>query len=131
MALPSTLTASLASKLDRLGEPTRSVFDAIVVLGKHSSLARLEAIVQLPRHSLVTSLRVLEEGGLIRSTPSLVSCTHDLFAVAAHSQMPGSVPTIAAPVRRRTTWRRPTSRTRLSPGISLLTGKTPAILLGD
>lgn len=91
MAIPSTLTASLVSKLDRLAEPTRSVFDAIVVLGKHSSLARLEAIVQLPRHSLLTSLRVLEDGGLIRLVSNTVSCAHDLFGMAARERMPSSV----------------------------------------
>jgi DNA-binding SARP family transcriptional activator/tetratricopeptide (TPR) repeat protein len=90
-AIPSTLTASLASKLERLGETTRSVFDAIVVLGKQCTLGRLEALVQLPRHSLLTSLRELEERGLTRSTPNVVSCAHELFAVTARGKMPASV----------------------------------------
>jgi DNA-binding SARP family transcriptional activator/tetratricopeptide (TPR) repeat protein len=90
-AIPSTLTASLASKLERLGETTRSVFDAIVVLGKQCTLGRLEALVQLPRHSLLTSLRELEERGLTRSTPNVVSCAHELFAVTAQEKMPASV----------------------------------------
>jgi DNA-binding SARP family transcriptional activator len=90
-AIPSTLTASLASKLERLVEPTRSVFDAIVVLGKQCTLGRLETLVQLPLHSLLTSLRELEERGLIRSTPNLVSCAHELFGVTARGKMPASV----------------------------------------
>ena len=90
-AIPSTLTASLASKLERLAEPTRSVFDAIVVLGPLCTTARLEALVQLPRHSLLISLRELEERGLIRSAANIVACAHDLFAVTARAKMPLSV----------------------------------------
>jgi len=89
--IPGTLTASLASKLERLGEPTRSVFDAIVVLGQRCTPGRLETLVQLPRHSLVSSLRELEERGLIRSAANMVSCTHELFAVTARGKMPASV----------------------------------------
>jgi DNA-binding SARP family transcriptional activator len=90
-ALPATLSASLNARLAQLAEPTKTVFDAIVVLGKHCTLPRLEAVTQLPRYSLAQALRFLDENGFTRMMDAVIAPSHDLLATAVHRQMPPAV----------------------------------------
>ncbi|MEO5568126.1 MAG: AAA family ATPase, partial [Gemmatimonadaceae bacterium] len=89
--IPPGLSASLAARLDVLAEPTRSVFDAIVILGSSGSDHRLEKLTQLPRYSLLESLRTLESMGMIRVTQNSLTASHDLFAAAASTRMSPAV----------------------------------------
>jgi DNA-binding SARP family transcriptional activator/tetratricopeptide (TPR) repeat protein len=89
--LPATLWDSLAARLDRLQEPAKGVFDAVVVLGALSSVGRIERLTELPRYSLAEALRTLEEQGFLRFTDGAVLASHDLLADATRRRMPPSV----------------------------------------
>jgi DNA-binding SARP family transcriptional activator/tetratricopeptide (TPR) repeat protein len=89
--LPSTLTASLTARLDELVEPTKSVFDAIVILGGNCTVDHLETVAQLPRFALAEALRTLEETGFVRVTDGVILPSHDLLGTTSRGRMPKSV----------------------------------------
>lgn len=90
-AIPPGLYASLVARLDTLTEPSKSVFDAVVILGSHSSESRLALLTELPRYLLLDALRTLEGMGMIRQSHHSLAASHDLFANAARKRMPAGV----------------------------------------
>jgi tetratricopeptide (TPR) repeat protein len=91
VALPDSLSASLAVRLEQLHEPQKTVFDAIVVLGTQCTERRLDAVTQLPRYALLQALRSLDGQGFLRQVDGIVLPSHDLLALAAQQRMPSSV----------------------------------------
>jgi len=91
LGLPETLAASVGARLGQLQEPLTSVFDAVVILNPQSTVDLLEEVVDIPRHSLIYSLRSLEEQGFVRFVDGSVLPSHDLLADAAHERMPSGI----------------------------------------
>jgi DNA-binding SARP family transcriptional activator len=86
--VPPALAAAVETRITELDEASRTVFDAIVVLGAHCSEGRLEALTQLPRYALMGAVRDLDERGLIRFSDEIIAPTHDIFADACRKRMP-------------------------------------------
>ncbi len=64
-ALPATVQAVLAARIDRLGGREKSVLQAAAVVGKEFSAPVLEHAVELPSAELEDALRILVEGEFI------------------------------------------------------------------
>jgi tetratricopeptide (TPR) repeat protein len=89
--IPESLSEFLVERLSQLPEPARSVYDAIVILGSHSSETRLAQVTELPRYELIGSIRMLDAAGLIHVTSDTIRPSHELFATTAIRQMPVSI----------------------------------------
>jgi len=84
---PATLGKLVAARLTRLGALPKRVLQACSVLGKLSTLDRLERVLDERRVALLGALEELEALGLVESELPRVSCKHDLLAVAAMQQL--------------------------------------------
>jgi hypothetical protein len=88
VTLPESLTASLIARLQRLEEPMKSVFDAVVVLGSDCDMAVLAEMMDLPRFSLISAVRALEEQGFATSEEGTLVASHELLADTASRRIP-------------------------------------------
>lgn len=90
-AVPASLTELLARRLERLDRRAATVFDAVVLLGKHSTTGRLYQMLGVPALDLAESLRVLEEGGFVVADAEHLRSAHYLLSEVAAKRMPETV----------------------------------------
>lgn len=93
-SVPASLTELLTRRLERLDRRTATVFDACVLLGKHSTIVRLDQVLGVPALELAESLRVLEEGGFVVAEGGHLRSAHYLLSDVAAERMPTSVATL-------------------------------------
>lgn len=65
-AVPATLHASLAARLDRLGPAVRRAAQAGAAIGREFASDLLVAVAEMPEPDLVPALRQLEDAGLVQ-----------------------------------------------------------------
>ena len=81
-SLPASLQVALDRKIDALSPNSRLILQSCAVLGAHSSLGRLEAMLGLAPHLTAHGLSELESAGLIALRNGRVACRHDLITEA-------------------------------------------------
>ncbi|HEX6964740.1 MAG TPA: AAA family ATPase [Gemmatimonadaceae bacterium] len=85
--VPVSLTALIAERLTRLQPVSRRVLQACAILGKMSTLERVEAVLAQTRVDLLDSLDDLERQGLIDSDGARLVAKHELLAQAAVGEL--------------------------------------------
>ncbi|HEU4565341.1 MAG TPA: AAA family ATPase [Gemmatimonadaceae bacterium] len=85
--IPASLTALITERLTRLRPMAQRVLQACAILGKSSTMERLEAVLDERRVDVLDSLDELEMGGLIVADGARVLSRHDLLSQAALAQM--------------------------------------------
>ncbi len=86
-----TLTRLLQNRVQVLGRDARGILEVCCILGKHSTMARLESCMEISRPSLLRALEELDAGGMIDTDESRVVSKHDLLSSVVLSQMSGAV----------------------------------------
>jgi DNA-binding SARP family transcriptional activator len=84
---PATLGKLITDRLNRLDPVSKRVLQACCILGKLSTLERLEMVLGERRISLLGALDELEAFGLVESERVTVCCKHELLASAALAQL--------------------------------------------
>jgi hypothetical protein len=79
---PQSLQIALDQKVEGLSPDARLVLQSCAMLGGHSTLGRLEAMLGMAPHLTARALSELERGGLIAFREGRVVCRHDLIADA-------------------------------------------------
>ncbi|HSJ65894.1 MAG TPA: AAA family ATPase, partial [Gemmatimonadaceae bacterium] len=85
--LPASLSQLIAERLARLHPLSLHVLQGVSVLGAHSTLDRLERLLDQRRLDLVDALDELERSGLIESEPSRLVSKHELLSQAAVARL--------------------------------------------
>jgi DNA-binding SARP family transcriptional activator len=85
--VPVSLTALIAERLHRLTPISRRLLQACAVLGKNSTIERVETVLAQTRVELLDSLDDLERQGLIESDGVRLVIKHDLLGQAATEQL--------------------------------------------
>lgn len=83
LGAPTSLAELIGQRIARLGETPLLTLQACAVLGKASTLDRLELVLEHKRHVLVESVDILSEHGLLAVDGAGVPCRHDLIAQSA------------------------------------------------
>jgi len=86
-SLPDSLHMALKRKLDALSPTALILLQACTALAQHSTLGRLEALLELPPHATAAALAELERGGFVSSRDGWLGCRHDLIADAVGRDM--------------------------------------------
>ena len=84
---PASLAKLITDRLNRLDAISRRVLQACCILGKLSTLQRLEMVLGERRVSLLGALEELEAFGLVESDGQTVHCKHELLSSAALAQL--------------------------------------------
>ncbi|HEY9515068.1 MAG TPA: AAA family ATPase [Gemmatimonadaceae bacterium] len=84
---PATLGKLISERLDRLDPLSKRVLQACCILGKLSTLERLEHVLDENRVALLGALDELEALGLVESDGPTVFCKHELLAAAALARL--------------------------------------------
>jgi DNA-binding SARP family transcriptional activator/tetratricopeptide (TPR) repeat protein len=92
--IPEPLAALLDHRLSLLDRRARRVFEACSVLGRHSTLDRLEAVLGAYTFEFLDGLQTLEEQGFVKSNGRRVSSTHILLSDIALGRTPPGVRTL-------------------------------------
>src|SRR5207244_10854453 len=71
LALPATVQALLAARLDRLGEPARRVLQAAAVIGREFDEALREEVAGGDGHRLGAALDARQAAGLLRGLAAI------------------------------------------------------------
>ena len=80
---PTTLEKLIRERLNRLDPLSKRVLQACGILGKLSTLERLEMVLGENRVALLGALDELEAFGMVESQGMIVSCKHELLSSAA------------------------------------------------
>ena len=70
LAVPSSVQALLAARIDRLPEREKGVLQIAAVIGKDFGESLLARVVDLPAAELAAALQALAQGGFVRDGPS-------------------------------------------------------------
>jgi DNA-binding SARP family transcriptional activator len=89
--IPEPLAALLNQRLGRLDGHSRRIFEACSVLGRHSTLDRLEAMLGVQPADFLDGLQSLEERGFVRTSGAHVFSTHALLSEVAITRAPPAV----------------------------------------
>lgn len=84
---PATLGKLISERLDRLDPLSKRVLQACCILGKLSTLERLEMVLAESRVALLGALDQLEAFGLVESEGLMVYCKHELLSSAALARL--------------------------------------------
>jgi DNA-binding SARP family transcriptional activator len=84
---PATLSKLISERLNRLDPLSKRVLQACCILGKLSTLERLEMVLGENRLSLLAALDELEAFGLVESEMPKVYCKHELLSSAALARL--------------------------------------------
>jgi len=90
-ALPESLQMALDRKIEAVSATSRLMLQSCAVLGDHSTLARLDAMLGLAPHVTASALAELELTGLIALREGRVVCRHDLIVEAVLRSMDGTL----------------------------------------
>ncbi|MEO8881276.1 MAG: AAA family ATPase [Gemmatimonadaceae bacterium] len=89
---PSTnLTRLLQNRVMLLGEDARALLEACCILGKHSTLERVESCLEISRTNVLKALAELDATGMIEVDGPRVLCRHEILSSAVLSQMSEAV----------------------------------------
>jgi tetratricopeptide (TPR) repeat protein len=88
--LRKTITEILDRRLEQLSSEAMRALQACVILGKNCTYARLETLLQLPRHILLSAVEELEDQALVQIDGCVVR-RHELLAEVVQSRMSKSV----------------------------------------
>ena len=80
--LPRSLADLIQQRLDQLSSSSTAVLQAVIMLGRHATVSRLTAMLELPAIELLSSLQVLEESGVLVSDAAVIRSSHDLLSEA-------------------------------------------------
>jgi hypothetical protein len=84
---PPSLTRLISERFLEVAPLSRRVLQAAAVLGKNSTLARIEEVLAEPRLGLLDSLDELATHALIVSDDQQLVCRHDLLGISALSEI--------------------------------------------
>jgi len=84
---PATLGKLISERLNRLDPLSKRLLQACCILGKLSTLPRIEAVLGENRLSLLAALDELEAFGVVESDGSTVYCKHELLSSAALARL--------------------------------------------
>ena len=84
---PDTLAKLVSERLNRLEPVSKRLLQACCVLGKLSTLERLEMVLGESRVALLGALEELEAFGLVESERETVYCKHELLSAAALARL--------------------------------------------
>ncbi len=87
--LPASLTTLISERISLLRPVSLRLLQACAVLGKNSTLERLETVLQQTRIDLLDALEELENHGLITSDCARVLSKHDLLSRDALARLSG------------------------------------------
>ncbi|MDQ3698940.1 MAG: AAA family ATPase [Gemmatimonadota bacterium] len=93
LQIPASLTTLIRERLARLHPISLRVLQACAILGKHSTIDRLETVLEERRVDLLDGLDELEVYGLVSSAGARVFSKHEILSQAALER-------ISAPSRR-------------------------------
>jgi DNA-binding SARP family transcriptional activator len=88
---PTSLTRLLENRVSLLSADARGVLEVCCILGKHSSMERIESCIQVSRVTVLRSLNELETSGMIDFDGSRVLSRHDLLTSVVITNMCGTV----------------------------------------
>jgi DNA-binding SARP family transcriptional activator len=89
--VPVDISVLAASAYYYLGQDTRTLMESVLQLRELATLSRLRLVSRMDETSFLTSLRHLEEEGLVRLFDGGVACSHDLIADALRALTPHTV----------------------------------------
>jgi DNA-binding SARP family transcriptional activator len=84
---PASLARLLHARVSLLSEGARRVLELCCVLGKHSSLERIDRCIGLSRSTLLGALHEIDCSGMIEIDGAQVLCRHDLLSSVVLAQM--------------------------------------------
>jgi hypothetical protein len=87
----ASLTRLLQNRVLLLGSHARGLLEACCILGKHSTMERIESCLELPRTIILRALEELDTSGMIELDGSRVLSRHDLLSSVVLTQMSGAV----------------------------------------
>ncbi|HEY2378430.1 MAG TPA: AAA family ATPase [Gemmatimonadaceae bacterium] len=85
-SLGQTLTEILERRLEQLSPDATRVLEACVILGKNCTCARLEGLLELPRHNVLRALEELDDRALVQIDGCFLR-SHDLLTEAVQKRM--------------------------------------------
>jgi hypothetical protein len=88
---PTSLTRLLEHRVSLLSADARGVLEVCCVLGKHSTIERIESCVQVSRIVLLRSLNELDTSGMIDCDGSRVLSRHDLLTSVVETTISDAV----------------------------------------
>jgi DNA-binding SARP family transcriptional activator len=86
--IPPSLSSLLAQRLGALSPSATLTLQAVAILGRNSTVARLMAVLDQPQHIFLTALSDLERQRLIVGHGEYVVCAHDMIAHASIGTVP-------------------------------------------
>jgi hypothetical protein len=86
--IPPTISILLESRLDRLSPNALRALQTACLLGRFSSLDRIQATLQLPNHELFDALQQLEEANCLFKNDTAFIASHELLGRAAINRLP-------------------------------------------
>jgi len=84
---PASLARLLHARVSLLSENARRVLELCCVLGKHSSLERIDICIGLSRSTLLGALHEIDGSGMIEVDGPQVLCRHDLLSNVVLAQI--------------------------------------------
>jgi hypothetical protein len=84
---PASLARLLHARVSLLSESARRILELCCVLGKHSSLERIDKCIGLSRSTLLGALHEIDCSGMIETDGPQVLCRHDLLSNVVLAQM--------------------------------------------
>jgi DNA-binding SARP family transcriptional activator len=87
---PTSLTRLLRNRVSQLSTDARGVLEVCCILGKHSTMERIEACIQVSRSTLLRSLNELDSSGMIDFEGSRISSRHDLLTSVVITNISGA-----------------------------------------
>jgi tetratricopeptide (TPR) repeat protein len=91
---PTSLTRLLEHRIALLSADARGVLEVCCVLGKHSTIERIESCIQVSRVTLLRSLNELDMSGMIECDGSRVLSRHDLLTSVVETNISTAVRTM-------------------------------------
>src|SRR5206468_3361067 len=85
--ISQSLIGLLHQRLDQLDNSATVTLQAIVLLGRRSTIPSLVSTLHLNRIDLLSAVQYLEQAGLVASTGELVKSSHDLLSDVVVARM--------------------------------------------
>jgi DNA-binding SARP family transcriptional activator len=79
-SIPKTISELLDQRIAALSLEATNVLEACVLLGKHATIERLVAVMELPHFQLLALLKELEDRRMITKSGELIQASHWLIA---------------------------------------------------
>lgn len=86
-SVPVTVQSVVDSRISAIGDHALRMLQACAILGKLSTFARLQQLLEYPAHEALDGLEQLEGRGLVLAASSRVECRHQLVTEAVLRRM--------------------------------------------